>query len=510
MAEKNIIMKRKKTDGTYDVYYPKTRAEDGTTFDEHLFDYTLQVPYATATGSANSYSVLLNGVNGYYEGMAIAVKINVSNTGASTININSLGAKSIRRPNGNTVSAGNLKAESVYSMRYNGTNFILQGSDSAGNATPGDVLSGKTFSNDNEIGISGTMPNRTGHVTAQDLSRSGTTLRFRPQPGYYNGATGNSVQRSDANFVAENILKGKSIFGLTGSADPRYLGWTQATTSANWGARFYGQAITFNNSLWYMGGFDNNDNLPRNVWYSSNGSSWAQATSTAGWVGRYFFGLLVYDNKLWVFGGFGLSNALNDVWYSSNGSSWTQATSAAAWGKRFMFGCAVFAGKMWLTGGSIDNTAQRDVWYSSNGSTWTQGPQPAWSARRYHKMVVYDNKMWVIGAWGATQQDIWYSTDGSSWSQATSNAQWSKRSGFNAEVFDNKMWVFAGTGCRDVWYSTNGSTWTQVYETADWSAREDAGSTVFNDRLWIMGGWSGSSGLADVWYGAIKRDGIFY
>ena len=48
----------------------------------------------------------------------------------------------------NDVSAGNLKSGSIYSMRYNGVNFILQGSDAAGNATPGDVLSGKTFTND--------------------------------------------------------------------------------------------------------------------------------------------------------------------------------------------------------------------------------------------------------------------------------------------------------------------------------------------------------------------------
>lgn len=115
----------------------------------HLSDYVLQVPYGVATGSANTYAVTLNPApSAYVDGMAIAVKINVNNTGASTININGLGAKTIKKPNGNDVSAGNLKAGSIYSMRYNGTNFILQGSDAAGDATPGDVISGKTFSND--------------------------------------------------------------------------------------------------------------------------------------------------------------------------------------------------------------------------------------------------------------------------------------------------------------------------------------------------------------------------
>ena len=220
MAEKNILMQRKKSDGTYDIYYPKTRSEDGTTFDDHLCDYTLQVPYVAASGTGNSYSVLLNGAQGYEEGMALAVRINVHNTAASTINVNGLGAKAIKKSNGCDVSAGNLKAGSIYTLRYNGTNFILQGSDSAGNATPADVLSGKTFSSDEDTDILGTMPNRTGHVVAQSISRSGTSLRFRPQAGYYDGSTGNSVERSDTNFSAKNIRQGVTLFGLAGTLVP--------------------------------------------------------------------------------------------------------------------------------------------------------------------------------------------------------------------------------------------------------------------------------------------------
>jgi hypothetical protein len=189
--------------------------------DGHLKDYTLQIPYAATTGSANTYKVSLDPApTAYVEGMAVAIKINVQNTGASTININGLGAKSIKKANGNNVSAGNLKAGSIYSMRYNGTNFILQGSDSAGDATPADVLSGKTFSNDEDTELTGIMPNRSGHVTAQSIFRSGTTLRFRPQPGYYNGAAGNSVQKNDTNFVASNIRKGVTLFGIAGTLIP--------------------------------------------------------------------------------------------------------------------------------------------------------------------------------------------------------------------------------------------------------------------------------------------------
>ncbi|HCF71936.1 MAG TPA: hypothetical protein DER33_10220 [Syntrophomonas sp.] len=185
--------------------------------DEHLKNYTLQVPYAQAVGSANTYTATLNpALTSYAEGVAIAVKINVANTGASTININGLGAKSIRDPRGNTLPAGKVTAGSIYTLRYNGTNFILQGEGASGNAAASDLLSGKTASTD-AGDITGTMANRAGHVTAQSSSVSGTTLRFRPQAGFYDGSIGNSVQLSNANFIAANIRSGVNIFGITGA-----------------------------------------------------------------------------------------------------------------------------------------------------------------------------------------------------------------------------------------------------------------------------------------------------
>ncbi len=247
--------------------------------DAHLSDYTLQIPYELTAGAVNTYAVTLTPApEAYVEGMALAIKIHVDNTGASVINVNALGAKTIKKPNGNDVSAGNLKVGSIYTLRYNGTNFILQGSDAAGDAIPGDVLSGKTFSND-EGEQTGTMPNRgahnitpgtspilipggyhngdgqvaslggdaaaanvlsgktfssdvagraeagamanrAGHVAAQSTAVDGSILRFRPEAGYYPGDVGNSVSAYDANFIAGNILNGISIFGKNGTLIP--------------------------------------------------------------------------------------------------------------------------------------------------------------------------------------------------------------------------------------------------------------------------------------------------
>ena len=101
----------------------------------HKADYVLQTGYATTTGSANNYAVTLNPAPAsLVEGLCVAVKIHVTNTGTSTLNVNGKGAKTIKKPNGNNLVSGNLKAGSVYTVRYNGTNFILQGSDATGDA----------------------------------------------------------------------------------------------------------------------------------------------------------------------------------------------------------------------------------------------------------------------------------------------------------------------------------------------------------------------------------------
>mgnify|MGYP000848403125 FL=1 len=104
--------------------------------------------YGVATGT-NSYIVNVEPApTTYYEGMCISVKIPNQNTGTSTLNVNGLGAKSIKKQNGNNVSAGNLKAGIIYTMRYNGINFILQGEGGEGTAIENDVRLGKTFTND--------------------------------------------------------------------------------------------------------------------------------------------------------------------------------------------------------------------------------------------------------------------------------------------------------------------------------------------------------------------------
>ncbi len=91
-------------------------------------DVTSRLGFGTTTNVGNDYSIILSPVPvSYTDGMTIKVKINVDSTGASTLNVNSLGAKALKSANGNDASG--LKSNGIYTFIYNATtgNFILQG-----------------------------------------------------------------------------------------------------------------------------------------------------------------------------------------------------------------------------------------------------------------------------------------------------------------------------------------------------------------------------------------------
>lgn len=164
------------------------------TVTEHLADNVNHVRYAVATGTANTYAITLNPApTAYVEGMALSIKINVASTGPSTLNANGLGAKGIKKSNGTDVT--NLKANGIYTLRYDGVNFILQGEGGSGNAAASDLLAGKTASTD-AGDIVGTMPNR--GVFNLGL---GVTV---PE-GYYSGGTTAHGKRW-ASGVANSIV----------------------------------------------------------------------------------------------------------------------------------------------------------------------------------------------------------------------------------------------------------------------------------------------------------------
>ena len=117
-----------------------------TSFNTHLADYVRQPGYGTTAGSANTYTVTLSPApTVYIDGMGVVVKINAANTGASTLNVNGLGAKAIVDSKGNALTAGKLRLNGVYALRFDGTNFVLLGEaiEGSGSGLDADLLDGK-------------------------------------------------------------------------------------------------------------------------------------------------------------------------------------------------------------------------------------------------------------------------------------------------------------------------------------------------------------------------------
>jgi len=92
--------------------------------------------------------------------MSVKIEFTNANTGASTLNINSLGAKAIQKSNGSALSSGNIKTGQIAHLVYNGTVFQLLGEGGEyGTATAEDVLAGKNIGTESGL-VVGIIPSK--------------------------------------------------------------------------------------------------------------------------------------------------------------------------------------------------------------------------------------------------------------------------------------------------------------------------------------------------------------
>ncbi|NRT76288.1 hypothetical protein [Clostridium beijerinckii] len=199
--------------------------------DTHLSDMV----YQTAGGSTTAITIAIKGtlVNGY----PITFIASANNGGAAT----TINGKKLYKPG--TISSPNLIAGKAYTVWYNSTGdcFFIKAS-AEGDADVSHVLATKKFSNDNDTGLVGTMPNNgaiiqslsingsytipkgyhdgTGKVTQSIPTKAGTTINPSTSQqvipaGQY--LSGDQIIKGDLNLTPDNILLNKSIFGVIGS-----------------------------------------------------------------------------------------------------------------------------------------------------------------------------------------------------------------------------------------------------------------------------------------------------
>lgn len=124
----------------YDTTNKRLRVGDGSTVGATILPNRKDIQdsafnSATTTNSGNTYSATITGIASYAAFQCVKLKINATNTGAATLNINSLGAKNIYKNNGGTIGAvasGDLLANYIYDMAYDGTQFLVLGGTASG------------------------------------------------------------------------------------------------------------------------------------------------------------------------------------------------------------------------------------------------------------------------------------------------------------------------------------------------------------------------------------------
>ncbi len=113
-SETDVNNLRDEVGGAFDKLPPPVEISHGS------------VTHCTDVGSANVYRVSLPATATVYRnGMTVQFFPANTNTGASTLNIDGLGAKAIKGYDGADLSAGELITTSLYSFTYNGTHFVM-------------------------------------------------------------------------------------------------------------------------------------------------------------------------------------------------------------------------------------------------------------------------------------------------------------------------------------------------------------------------------------------------
>jgi hypothetical protein len=97
---------------------------------------------ATDTGTANTYVIALTpAITAYAAGQEFTFKAGAASTTASTLNVNTLGAKALKKRNDQDIAAGDIEAGSIVTAVYDGTSFQVTSQLASDNAATADKLS---------------------------------------------------------------------------------------------------------------------------------------------------------------------------------------------------------------------------------------------------------------------------------------------------------------------------------------------------------------------------------
>lgn len=187
--------------------------------------------FASSGGSANAYTLSIDSqISSYATGLVIKFKSSFTNTGSATINVNSLGAKSLVKKNNENIVSGDIIQNQIVEAVYDGTNFLVFSLFSGDIAEFGDGSDGDITINSGAFS--------SGPITNNTLTRD----------AYFNNLTINDTYTLNANGFKVHIRgvynpnsTGKIISnGNNGNNGGNAVGTTPGTGGANVSAAYSG------------------------------------------------------------------------------------------------------------------------------------------------------------------------------------------------------------------------------------------------------------------------------
>lgn len=227
----------------------------GAKLNTNLDDLDALLGAITTTGSANAY-VLTTGLSlaAYVAGQSFDIEANFTNSGAATINVDTLGAKSITKNGTTALASGDITSGNIYRISYDGTQFQIIGFIGQPLDATLTAIAALSWSSGNPViqftaadTVSLTLTPSVTSITVGDGSAASPSIRV--------GDEANGLASTSANTV--NLVAGGSIQATVGNSFFTFIA-----------AAFFPNGSVSNPSMSFSGDTDNG-------WYRIGANNWA-------------------------------------------------------------------------------------------------------------------------------------------------------------------------------------------------------------------------------------------